>query len=71
MTADILKRLLLEMFLHQRVIGVDLCGECSFQEPLPQLTEDIRINAETNQKLYEYLLYLIQNQQSAMEKEGT
>ena len=71
MTADILKRLLLEMFLHQRVIGVDLCGECSFQEPLPQFTEDIRINAETNQKLYEYLLYLIQNQQSGMEKEGT
>ncbi|MGI6008370.1 MAG: arginase family protein [Ruminococcus sp.] len=58
MSMDILKKLLLEIFVHQKVIGVDICGECSFQEPLPQLAEDTKVNIKANQSLYRYLIKL-------------
>ena len=58
MPLSILERLLLEVFEHQRVIGVDICGECSMEEPLPELMEDQRINRETNESLYRFLTRL-------------
>lgn len=58
MPLSILKRLLLEVFEHQRVIGVDICGECSMEEPLPELMEDQRINKKTNENLYRFLTKL-------------
>lgn len=64
----ILKKLLLDVFLHQRVIGVDICGECSLQEPFPQFLEDAKINKKTDDALYEYLLRLFQFQKKEIEK---
>lgn len=55
MPLAILEKLLLEVFKHQRVIGVDICGECSLAEPLPELMEDQRINKTTNESLYRFL----------------
>lgn len=55
MPLAILEKLLLEVFEHQRVIGVDICGECSLAEPLPELMEDQRINKTTNESLYRFL----------------
>ena len=37
------------------MIGVDICGECSLAEPLPELMEDQRINKTTNESLYRFL----------------
>lgn len=65
MSVDILKRVLLEIFAHQKVIGVDICGECSLQEPLPQLAEDTRINKKTNDSLYRYLMKLFHFQRES------
>lgn len=70
MTVDILEKLLLEMFVHQRVIGVDICGECSLQEPLPKLTEDTKINLETNKEIYKYIKKLIGLQKAHLEEEN-
>lgn len=64
MTVDILEKILLDVFAHQKVIGVDLCGECSLQEPLPELVEDIKINKKTNDNLYRYLIKLFKFQES-------
>lgn len=55
MSIDILKKLILEIFEHQKVIGVDICGECSLQEPFPELAEDEKINQKTNHNIYQYL----------------
>lgn len=55
MSAGTLKRLLLEVFLHQKVIGVDICGECALSESFQQFMEDERVNEETNVMLYHFL----------------
>lgn len=55
MPTDVLEKLLRYVFRHQKVIGVDICGECSFAEPLPELLEDQRVNRETDELLYRFL----------------
>ncbi len=55
MSVSTLERILREIFQHQQVIGVDLCGECSLSEPFPQLLEDEKINRATNRILYHFL----------------
>lgn len=55
MTMKVLERLLLEIFKHQKVIGADICGECSPLEPLEKLIQDEQINRETNEGLYHFL----------------
>lgn len=55
MPTDVLEKLLRYVFRHQRVIGVDICGECSLAEPLPELLEDQRVNRETDELLYRFL----------------
>lgn len=55
MSVNILENILLEVFWHQDVIGVDICGECSLLEPLQQLSEDEKVNGETNRSLYQFL----------------
>ena len=62
MSIDVLKELILEVFRHQKVIGVDICGECSFPEPLPQFEEDEEINKKTNLGIYKYLIRLFRFQ---------
>lgn len=68
MSVDILKKLLLEIFIHQKVIGVDICGECSVQEPLPCFEEDTRINRKTNEDIYRYLSSLLKKERRRIEK---
>ena len=64
MSVDTLKRMLLDVFMHQNVIGVDICGECSLSEPLWQLEEDEKINSVTNTILYQFLFpYFSENRE--------
>ena len=55
MSVRTLERLLSGVFANQKVIGVDICGECSLQEPLREFLEDSRINQTTNRNLYSFL----------------
>lgn len=55
MSVSTLKQLLAEVFRHQQVIGVDICGECSLQESFPEFLEDEQINDITNRILYHFL----------------
>lgn len=55
MSVYILEKLLSEIFKKQKVIGVDICGECDLQEPLNLFLEDEKINHTTNQILYHFL----------------
>ncbi len=59
MSLHTLQALLSEVFSHQTVIGVDICGECSRQEPLLKYVEDEEINQETNRILYRFLADLL------------
>lgn len=60
MPFDILEKLLLEVFEHQQVIGVDICGECSLTEPFRDLMADEKINHITNDRLYQFLSVMFQ-----------
>ena len=60
MPVILLEKLLLEVFERQRVIGADICGECSPMEPLRELMEDENINRITNDRLYHFLTMLFQ-----------
>lgn len=55
MSVRTLEKLLSEVFAHQHVIGVDICGESNLQEPVPRLLEDAEINRTTNRILYHFL----------------
>lgn len=54
MSLDMLKMLLYEICAHQKVIGADICGECSTQEPFNELIRDKSINEATNEVLYRF-----------------
>lgn len=58
MPFPILEGLLLEVFEHQQVIGVDICGECSLLEPFREIMADEKINKLTNDRLYHFLSML-------------
>ncbi len=55
MPFPVLEKLLLEVFEHQRVIGADICGECTLLEPFRELMADEEINKITNDRLYHFL----------------
>lgn len=47
---------LLRFFLQKgKVCGVDICGECRMDMPLPEYLEAEEINGETNVELYRYV----------------
>mgnify|MGYP003198629538 FL=1 len=47
---------LLQFFLQKgKVCGVDICGECRMDMPMPEYLEAEEINGETNVELYRYV----------------
>ncbi|MEE0397455.1 MAG: arginase family protein [Lachnospiraceae bacterium] len=55
MTLPMLEHLL-QFFLQKgKVCGVDICGECRMDMPLPEYLEAEEINGETNVELYRYI----------------
>lgn len=55
MTLPMLEHLL-QFFLQKgKVCGVDICGECRMDMPLPEYLEAEEINGETNVVLYRYI----------------
>ena len=66
MSVATLRRMLSQVFLHQKVIGGDICGECSLDEPLQQLLEDEKVNETTNGIVYQFLSpYFLDNEEGA------
>lgn len=55
MSIKTLEKILQDIFKHQNVIGVDICGECDLHESYWQLKEDKKINHTTNDILYHFL----------------
>ena len=55
MSIKTLEKILQDIFKHQNVIGVDICGECDLHESYWQLKEDEKINHMTNDILYHFL----------------
>lgn len=55
MSMEVLEQLLAEVFRHQKVIGVDICGECNVYEPVMQMVEDSKINKTANEILYHFI----------------
>ena len=41
---------------NQKVLGIDICGECDTNMPLPEYMEDEEKNGELNKELYNFLL---------------
>ena len=41
---------------NQKVLGIDICGECDTNMPLPEYMEDEEKNGELNKELYDFLL---------------
>ncbi len=60
MNLEMLGRIVKETFHHHRVIGVDICGECSLQEPAGELAEDLKIDEHTDEILYHFLSSYLQ-----------
>lgn len=51
---------ILDVFLRKnKIIGIDICGECSKSIPLPEYMEAEEKNEELNHELYQYLTYHI------------
>lgn len=55
MSMETLRKLISEVFIHQAVIGADICGECSLQEPFEDFLQDSKINHMTNKILYRFI----------------
>lgn len=55
MSIKTLEKILRDIFEHQNVIGVDICGECDLHESYWQLKEDEKINHMTKDILYHFL----------------
>ncbi|MEE8807756.1 MAG: arginase family protein [Lactimicrobium sp.] len=55
MNLDMLGRIVRETFHHHHVLGVDICGECSLQEPAGELAQDLKIDERTDEILYHFL----------------
>lgn len=56
MTLPMMEKSISDIFSHRTVIGADICGECTLLEPASQLAEDLRINRETDEILFHFLL---------------
>lgn len=57
MSLSMLEQLLSHFIDKGNILGVDICGECQQGIPLPEYLQAEEINAETNQKLFEFLTH--------------
>ena len=55
MSVETLEQIVHTVFTHQDVIGVDICGECSLQEPMGELVQDLQQNRQLNQILFNFV----------------
>ena len=53
---------------NDRIIGIDICGECDPGIPLPEYSESELVNAGTNKKLFDFLTQYINTRM--VHKEG-
>lgn len=64
MSLFLLEKLLADVFKQERIIGVDICGECSFNLPMPELAVDEERNYQTNKELLAFIEKLVKKKGS-------
>lgn len=55
MSLPVLKYLIRDIFDNVKVIGADICGENTLQEPASELSKDLAVNRSTDDVLYRFL----------------
>lgn len=59
MTLGMLEYLIGFLFLKREVIGMDICGEYKKSGLFPEYAEALRLNTNTNEEIYEYVMDLL------------
>ena len=44
---------------NEKILGIDICGECRQDIPFPQYLEAEEINGETNEELFDFLIHYL------------
>lgn len=68
MSLPVLENILSYFMQSDRIIGIDICGECDPGMPLPEYSESELVNAGTNKKLFDFLTQYINTRM--VHKEG-
>lgn len=68
MSLPVLENILSYFMQNDRIIGIDICGECDPGIPLPEYSESELVNAGTNKKLFDFLTQYINTRM--VHKEG-
>lgn len=68
MSLPVLENILSYFMQNDRIIGIDICGECDPGMPLPEYSESELVNAGTNKKLFDFLTQYINTRM--VHKEG-
>lgn len=61
MQLDTLENILGIIIRNQKVLGIDICGECDADMPLPEYMEAEEKNEELNEELYGFLMKRLKN----------
>lgn len=59
MSLPMLERLLMPILKSEKILGIDICGECRQDIPFPQYLEAEEINGETNKELFDFLIHYL------------
>ena len=59
MSLSMLERLLMPILKNEKILGIDICGECRQDIPFPQYLEAEEINGETNEELFDFLIHYL------------
>ena len=59
MSLSMLERLLMPILKNEKILGIDICGECRQDIPFPQYLEAEEINGETNKELFDFLIHYL------------
>lgn len=55
MSLEVMEKLLSDIFMHLKVIGVDICGECDIRDERMETEREQKVNEVTNIILYHFL----------------
>lgn len=59
MSLPMLERLLMPILKSEKILGIDICGECRQDIPFPQYLKAEEINGETNKELFDFLIHYL------------
>lgn len=59
MSLSMLELLLMPILKNEKILGIDICGECQQDIPFPEYLEAEEINGETNKELFDFLIHYL------------